>query len=387
MALTKKKSPASASNQTYDLHRTLPNPTYGGAATIVDQPPVSTKRPWKKIIKRTLLVLLLIGLIIGGFVGWKVYSNTGKIFGGNVLGLLTSSKLDGEDQGRVNILLIGNSSDDPNHGGANLTDSIMIVSLNTTTNKAFLISVPRDLYVEIPENNYAKINEAYQDGEEDNFSETGYPDGGAGLLEKVIEDKTGLNINYYALINYGAFKDTVDALGGITVTINSSNSRGIYDPNISKADGGPLRLSNGTQELDGQTALNLARARGAAGGYGLAEGDFSRTANQRLMLVALKDKAASSSTLANPVKISGLLDALGKNVKTDMTTSEARRLYDLSKKIDSANIASASINGTEDDRLLTSYRTRTGQSALVPAAGIDDYGDIKAYISQLLSSN
>ncbi|MDB5166188.1 MAG: cell envelope-related function transcriptional attenuator, LytR/CpsA family protein nonfunctional [Candidatus Saccharibacteria bacterium] len=379
MAYKKKIVTATPANPTFDLHRTLPNPTYG--STAVAGAPVK-RRDRKLIFKRIMATLLILLLFVGGFLGWKLYSNSSKVFDGNIFGLLQSTKLDGEDVGRVNLLLIGNSADDPNHGGAQLTDSIMIVSINTATNKAFLISVPRDLYVEIPDNGYAKINETYQDGERD-----GYEGGGAALLESLLEERLGININYYALVNYTAFRDTVNALGGIQVTINSTSKYGIYDPNISKVDGGPLKLANGTQTLNGQTALNLARARGAAGGYGLSKGDFDRTANQRMMLVALKDKAASASTLSNPIKVAALLDALGNNVKTDMNTSEARRLYDISKKIASSDIASASLNGTDTDRLLTGYTTRTGQSALIPVAGVDDYSDIQSYIDQLLSTN
>lgn len=364
-------------DKTFDLHRTLPN-----LSALPATEPGSNRRNWKKIVKRSLLILLFVIIGVGGWLGYKFYENSSKIFGGNLLDWFSSTRLQGEADGRVNFLLIGYSADDPGHGGATLTDSIMVVSLNTKNNKAFLMSVPRDLYVNIPGHGYAKINEAYQDGERDR------PGSGPALLESVIQSKLGLKMNYYALINYTAFRDTVNAVGGISVNIQSSDPRGLFDGNIAKADGGPLKLSNGWQQLDGQTALNLARARGdSSNSYGFPASDFDRTNHQRQMLIALKDKAISAGTLSNPIKISNLLDALGSNVKTDLSLAEVRRLYSLAKNLDSQNIASANINGPTDKRLLVGYQTSTGQSALIPAAGLNNYSAIQAYVAQLLASN
>ena len=362
MPTFRKKAVDVVSDKTFDLHRTLPNLNPpADLAKSPDQP-----RNWKKLIKRVLLTLLVIIIGTGGWLGYKFYENSAKIFGGNIFGLFSTTHLQGEAAGRVNFLLIGYSADDPNHGGATLTDSIMIVSLNTKTNKAFLMSVPRDLYVNISTLEFQNPT----------------------CLKSVLKTNLGLNLNYYALINYTAFRDTVDAVGGISVNIQSSDPRGLYDGNIAKVDGGPLKLANGWQQLDGQTALNLARARGdTSNSYGFATGDFTRTEHQRQMLIALKDKAVSAGTLSNPVKISNLLDALGNNVKTDLSAAEARRLYDLGKNINSQAIASANINGPASKPLLVSYWTPTNQSALIPAAGLNNYSAIQAYMAQLLASN
>jgi LCP family protein required for cell wall assembly len=338
----------------------------------------------KKIALLVLLPFVLIGLWLGG----KFSYDLSKIFKGNVFGVLHSTHLKGESDGRVNILIAGNSADDIGHNGGNLTDSIMIMSVDTVHHKALLLSVPRDLYVKIPGNGHGKINQAYVDGENEDFQEDGYPDGGMGLLEKTIEQSLGVKSQYYALINYTAIRDMVNAVGGIDVNIQSTDRRGLYDPSRDYATGGVLvRLSNGMHHLDGEQALDLARARGdARGSYGYANSDFTRTANQRLMLLALKSKISSTGVLANPVKLTSLADALGNNVKSDMSLSEVRRLYDLMKQIDNSKVASGGLNNLNGANYLTSSRVGN-QSVLIPAAGKDDYGDIRSALSRLFSNN
>jgi len=349
---------------------------------------------WKKVIKRTAAISAVFLLLAGGWMGWKVFNNSGKVFGGdgNILGFLNATKLKGEDKGRVNFLLAGVSSDDPGHSGADLTDSIMLVSVDTINKKAFMLSIPRDLWVDIPSYGHSKINAANAYGDADSYSQPGYPDGGIGLLEQVLAENFQLPIHYYAKINYGAFRDAVNAVGGISVNIESSDPRGLYDPNISKADKGPLKLANGVQVLDGQTALNLARARGDPPGdgrypYGFERSDFDRTENQRMMLLALKDKVTSGGVITNPLKIGELFDVVGKNMKTDLQPSEVRRIYDLSKQIKSSDIQSLSLNDANGVNLLASYRTPDGASALIPAAGVDSFGIINAYIKKAMSSD
>ena len=339
--------------------------------------------------KRIALVLVILLLAVGGWLGVKFFYNVQKVFHGSLFSVLTTTKLKGEDSGRVNILLAGNSADDPGHDGANLTDSIMIISISVKDGSAFLLSVPRDLWVDIPGYGHAKINEAYVDGENGNFTSPDYPSGGMGLLEEVVQQNFGITANYYALINYDALRDGVNAVGGIDVNIQSSDPRGLYDPSIDWSTHGPLvKLKNGIQHLNGEQALDLARARGDAyGSYGFPRSDFDRTEHQRQMIFALKDKALSAGVLANPITVSNLFDSVGKNVRTDFTLGEVRRLYDIGKGINNNNIVSASLNDADGVNLLRNYTSPTGQSTLIPAAGIDDFSKIKAYVQRLLSNN
>jgi LCP family protein required for cell wall assembly len=338
--------------------------------------PLKEKHTGRRIAIWVASVLIIVLLAGAGYVGWKFIRDTGKIASGGIFGLLTQTTLDGEANGRVNILLAGDSADDPGHGGANLTDSIMIVSIDTKNNTAFMMSIPRDLWVDIPGHGYGKVNSAYEEG-------------GMGLLEQVVDQDFGIHMNYYALVDYTAFKSAVNAVGGITVDIQSPDPRGIYDPNIAASDNGPLILKNGVQTLDGQTALNLARARNdptpsGLTGYGLPNGDFDRAANQRLMLAALEKKALSSSVWANPIKIGQLLDSLGNNVTTDFKTDQLLRLYTLAKKIQVSNIKSLSLTL---GKYTKNYTTSNGQSAVIPEDGLGDYTGLQLYVQQQISTN
>jgi LCP family protein required for cell wall assembly len=265
----------------------------------------------------------------------------------------------------------------------------MIVSIDTRHHTAFLMSIPRDLWVNIPGGGHQKINAAYNVGQADHFNEPGYPKGGMGLLEKVVEENFDIPIDYYALVNYSALRDSVNAVGGVNFTVHSSDPRGLYDPSIDYKTHGPLvNLSNGKHKLNGQQALDLARARGDAyGSYGFGNSDFQRTQDQRELLIALKNKAFTPGVIGNPAKITGLFDALGKNVKTDFKLPEVRRLYDLTKKINSKNIKSLSLSDANGKNLLKSYTTADGESALIPAAGVDDFSAIQAFVHQQTSNN
>lgn len=343
----------------------------------------------KRIAYRIYRVILALLLILGIFLAAKFLINFSKVFDGNILGLFSSTKLRGEDEGRVNILLAGTSEDDIDHDGADLTDSIMLISIDTRKNAAFTVSIPRDLWVDYGRacsSGYeGKINVVYQCGNDTNFKEEGYGPEGIGLLQKTVSEVFDMPIHYYAKINYTAFRDAVNAVGGIDVKIDSDDPRGVYDPNIARVDGGPLNLTNGTHKLDGKLALALARSRNSAGGYGMARGDFDRTKYQQQMIVALKNKALSTGVLANPAKIGSLMDAAGSNVSTDFKTSELRRLYEIGQKVQSQNIKT--IDLADEKVNLVTTGSYGDQSIVLPVRGLGDFTDLQQYFRRLTSTN
>ncbi|HUP26174.1 MAG TPA: LCP family protein [Candidatus Limnocylindrales bacterium] len=359
-------------------------PPHPSTLAVPDTSSKPKRRAWKKALAFTILLILLVPLIIGIWDAYNYSRASQKLFGsGNLLSALTPTTLKGSDRGRVNILIVGFSADDPGHAGAKLTDSIMVVSLNPDSRTGYMLSIPRDLYVLIPAFGRAKINEAYQDGEAGNFSEVGYAPGGMGLLEKTISQSLGIQTDYYALVNYTAVRDITDALDGITVNIQSSDARGIYDPNFKANEGGPLRLSNGPQDINGLTALRLTRARGAAGGsYGLALSDFDRTKNQQAVLTGIKNKI-SWGILLNPIKNDPLLAAAGDNIRTDISISEVLPLFRLFHSVPESALKTVTLRDINGQNLLIGYTTPYGQSALIPAAGPYDYSDIRVAIQGL----
>lgn len=357
------------------------------------------RKKWRELtrkekIKRTLLYLGVILVLLGGYLGWKFLYNTSRIFDGNILGFLNTTRLRGEDEGRVNILLAGTSEGDPGHDGADLTDSIMLVSLDTENYTSFTVSIPRDLWVDYGRacaSGYSgKINVAYQCGKDTKFKEAGYPEGGMGLLQKIVSTNFGVPIHYYGKINYKAFEQAVDSVGGIDIKLKTDDPRGILDRIFDwecNYQCYKVKYPNGKLKLNGEQALDLARARGDYTGYPTygTGNDFGRTNRQRDMLVALKDKVLSVNTFFNPAKITGLLDAAGNNVKTNFKVSELRRLYDLSKKYDNDKIKSIDLSSEEVSLVTTDMYA--GQSIVLPSAGLEDFSQIKAYFKKLTSKD
>ena len=331
---------------------------------------------------------MLIGFSIGGWYGAKIIGDLDKVFHGNVYSdvqaLFSNVKLKGQDQGRVNILIAGDSSDDPGHGGADLTDSIMVLSIDTKNNTAIMLSIPRDLWVYVPGlDSYQKINAA---NDVTNFSANGLPSGGMGQLQQIVQTDLGIPIDYYALVNYEAFKDSVNAIGGIKIDIQSPDPRGLYDSFTN------LNLPNGWVNLNGQEALNLARARGdeTAGdiSYGFPNTDFDRTQHQRQMGVAILSKASSVGVLTNPQKVSGLFGALGNNVQTNLNLQDALALAKLADKLNLNKIGSDTYSYGSTNPLLTDYvDPDSGEEALIPSAGIGDYDQLQQYYESLVTNN
>lgn len=336
----------------------------------------------KRFIKILILLVVLIVLGWASYVFSQLYSSAAKLDGHKGFFSTVGTMLPGsvpKTDGRINILLAGYSTDDPGHSGASLTDSIMIVSIDPSDHTETFISVPRDLYVNIPGFGYSKINAAYQDGQSSGFSQAGYPAGGMGLLEEIVSQNLGIKFSGYALINYTAFRDAVNAVGGVTVTINSPDPRGLYDPYTN------LKLPNGQVKLNGAKALDLARARGdGPGSYGFPEGDFNRTAHQQQILAALKGKVNSINLLWKPTEIPNLINAVTDNVKSSFTLGQLETLYLDSKGIKADKTKNVTLNNYQGHDLLTSYYSYGSGDALIPAAGLDDYSQIQAAIQAIL---
>lgn len=345
--------------------------------------PVDKKRFWsrKKIALLIFLIVLSPFLFIAAWDARNLSEASNKMFGsGNLLEAFVPTALAGSERGRVNVLVVGYSADDPGHAGANLTDSIMVLSMDTKDKKGYMLSIPRDMYVTIPGTGKAKINEAYQRGEAEGFTESGYSSGGIGLLQKTIKQSFGISTDYYAIINYSAVRDITNALDGITVDVQSKDPRGLFDPNFLPKEGGPLQLSNGPQKIDGETALKLTRARGATyGSYGFAQSDFDRTRHQQQVLVGIK-QGLTWQMLLDPRENRTVLNAIAENVKTDVELNEVVPLFRLFNRIPSEDLQSINLRDVNGKNLLQSYTTSTGQSALIPAAGANDYSEIQAAI-------
>lgn len=335
-----------------------------------------TKSSWsmkRKVITASSLLMV----VILTFAGIKIFASTSKIIQRNtgiaaeaLKGDLKLSELKGEGEGRVNILLLGIG--DKDHAGAELSDSMMVVSLDPKTNDVAMLSLPRDMYVKIPGFGYDRINAAHADGEEQK------KDGGPELAKKTVSQTLDIPIHYFVRIDFSGLKKAVDSIGGVDIKVAES----LYDPEYpcDKNEGRicGFSLKAGQTHMDGALALKFTRCR-----KGNCGNDFGRAARQQQVLVALRDKALKASTLANPAKLGAMLDVVGNHLRTDLQLGEIQKLAEISQKIDVAKV----INKVIDDSA-TGFLVGTnigGASVLQPKTG--NYKQIQAFVHSIFADN
>lgn len=285
--------------------------------------------------------------------------------------------LEGSDQGRINVLLLGAAG--KGKPGQNLTDTIMVMSLNLETNQVALLSLPRDLYVKVPDSGYmTKINSVYQIGLNGSGND---PSEAAGLIEKTVSDITGLDIGYYVILDFDGFKQAIDAIGGVNVT----SERDIYDasypgPNYSYET---FELKKGFHHLDGATALKYARER-----HDDPEGDFGRAKRQQQIMQAAKNRIFSAETLFDIAALNGLIDSLGDNIRTDIGPGEAQAFFELSKKLDTNNVNNVVVDAWNSDSLLKVSHVAVGNvQAFVLIPRISGYSEIRELAGNVFDLN
>ena len=181
--------------------------------------------------------------------------------------------------------------------GGDRTDTMMLVYKPADGGTPMIISIPRDLMVDIPEYGEYKINAAYSLG-------------GPKMLVQTLEGETGIRIDHYAEIGFGGFAGIVDAVGGIEMCLDEP----IDDP-----DAG-INLGAGCQTLAGPQALGFVRTR-----HGFAQQDLDRVQNQRKFLSALMSEVTKPSTLLNPFRMSRLVSDGAATIRVD----EKDHIWDL----------------------------------------------------------
>ncbi len=265
-------------------------------------------------------------------------------------------KIRGGEMERLNVLLLGlRGEGDPN--GGLLTDTMMVMSYKPKTGQVALISIPRDLYVKIPNSgNKGKINEAYAYGASNKGWKTGL-----SYSKEAIEEVTGLDIHYVASVDFTAFKEIIDTLGGITIYLDKP-----FTESVPFAEG-YISLPAGKNTLGGQKALLYSRAR-------YSSSDFDRAKRQQQVLVAVKEKSLSTGVLSNPVKLVSILDSLGNHVRTDAELWEIKEIAEMSRSADTSDIKHK-VFDTSEKGLLYQSHTSAGAYILLPAGG--DYEKIR----------
>jgi len=193
---------------------------------------------------------------------------------------------------------------------------------------------------------------------------------GAGFsnLDQVLKTVLGVNINYHILVNFQAFRQAVDTVGGVTVNVTEP----LVDPTMAwENHWSPVLAPAGVQQMDGVKALMYARSRETSS-------DFARSQRQRQILVALKDKVLTAGTLSNPAKIDSLMNAFGDNVYSDLSTQGATRLYSIMRNVNDSQIKSIGLTDDQHKLVTTDHVGTT--SVVRPIAGFDNYTDIQSYV-------
>jgi LCP family protein required for cell wall assembly len=252
---------------------------------------------------------------------------------------------DSEDE-RINVLLMGIDRR-PGEPFISRTDTMMLLSVNRQENTASLLSIPRDLYVVIPDRGRDRINTAFVYGAQGNN-----PAGGAQLALATVEYNLGVNVDHYFMVDFNAFIDVIDTLGGITVEVPYD----INDPTFPDMNYGydPLYIPAGAHEFDGYTALRYARTRHQ-------DSDFYRAQRQQQVLMAIRDKALGLGIDDFILRAPILFQQIHDGIRTDLSLEQLVQLANIAKSIPSENINRAVL----DHNYVTSYTTPGGASVLV----------------------
>lgn len=277
--------------------------------------------------------------------------------------------LAGEKNDRINILLMGMGG--AGHDGPYLTDTIIIASVRPSTGEVAMISIPRDLGVRIPGHGWYKINHASAFGEAERQS------WGGAFATEVVEKTFDLDIHYYVRVDFKAFEEIIDEMGGVKVDID----RTFTDTEFPDVNNGyqELTFHQGLEAMQGERALQYARSRHGNNGEG---SDFARARRQQKVILAMKEKALSFETLANPVRINNIIGTLDTHITTNMDFSDIIALLKIAREVNTDNISTLVLDSSPNG-FLVNGSSPTGAFILSPVTG--NFESINETIEEIFS--
>lgn len=284
------------------------------------------KKKKKRKLRKRAYILIPLFIVFIGALSWAIslYIKADSV-------LTDSYEDDGRDKSElraekvdpkfdnVSILMMGVDDNDHRTGNAR-TDSLMVATLNKDEKSVKLVNIPRDSYVYVPAYGYeTKINHAHAKG-------------GPKATIETVENLLEVPIDYYVKVNFHAFVEVVDALGGITAEVpyefKESNS-------MDKRDA--IHLMPGEQKLNGEEALALARTR-------KLDNDIERGKRQQDLIKAIVKKATSVNAL---LKFDDVIEAIGDNMTTNMTFSEMKSFISYGTSGSNIDIDSSTLSGVD----------------------------------------
>jgi anionic cell wall polymer biosynthesis LytR-Cps2A-Psr (LCP) family protein len=293
------------------------------------------------------------------------------------------------------------------HEGGKLSDSMILAYVVPKKQHIYLISVPRDLWVQLPTNkdstSYWKINAAYAIGSDDRkypnkpAQFTG-PAGGGEMAKAAIEQVTGLPVNHFVALSFEGFRKSIDVLKGVNVKVEKTFDDFQY-PIEGKEDDlcgitqeevavraatmsatvleksfdcryEHLHFDKGLTKMDGTTALKYVRSRHSA----QSGGDFERSARQRTLILGVKDRVLSLDFFS---KIIPFISNLTYDMQTDIPLAEMQKMLQYKDDLSQYEISSMALT---QDNVLKITTSSNGQSIVVPRSGVDQWQEVKDWI-------
>ena len=250
---------------------------------------------------------------------------------------------------RVTILFLGLDYRDYIANDIPRSDTMILFTIDPVTKTAGMLSVPRDLWVNIPNFDFAKINTAYYDGEANHL-----PGGGPGLAVQTVEQFLGVPINFYIQLDFNDFIRLIDIIGGIKITPTQTVSIKDFNDTYNSQ----TLVAGQTYSLPGSLAISYARDRESTLG-----GDFDRNQRQQQVIMAIRDQIIKSGELPGLIlKAPGLYKKLAWGIRTNLNITDAIRLGMLAMQIDPNNIK----KGVFDYHTMVIQTQANGQDILIP---------------------
>ncbi|MBD3329108.1 hypothetical protein GF357_01285 [Candidatus Dojkabacteria bacterium] len=282
----------------------------------------------------------------------------------------------------TNILGVGIDSrpegENPYNEDLKNTDTILVLSYDHQENRATIISIPRDVYVQVPNySGYSKINGIYLVGE--NIEEGN----GLPLLKETVEKTLGLEIQYYAMGNFVAVRELINIVDGIDICVENTFTDYMYPSLDTYKVYETVHFEAGCQKMDSDTALKFARSRRSPN---ILEGsDYARAKRQQKVVEALMNKMLSSETYTNPQKILDIIDVLGDNVKlSGWNITDLEAALALKDKMNEVKLFSSVTSPAIGNFQILYETSETGLFIVTPKLGQGNYSQLHTYIDLLL---
>lgn len=329
---------------------------------------VKQKNSGRKILKKILLAIIIIIAVLGAVAALRAANLSQKIFVGQkttffgkIVNLIRgggdNQKLIGENLGQINLLLLGIGGE--GHDGPYLTDTMILAEIRPDIGEVALISIPRDYLVNLPDNlGEQKINAAFAYG----FGKNKDYDDAGRWARQAVENISGLQIPYFAVLDFSGFKRAINQVGGLDVHVDRAFTDTTFPNDTTYGYLSPITFNEGDQRMDGTRALQFARSRHAEG---LEGSDFARSLRQQKIIQAFKEKTLKLNLVSNAGTINSLLSTFAGHFHTNMSPAGLLRVYNLAKQKDIKTFISLNLD-LSNSLVCPDILPDTGAYVLVP---------------------